>query len=294
VTRAAKVAYRQGGSIYVADEDGGSPKQVTQAADGVFALSPDGHTLAVARGGSLLVYDVASGKLNFSALAEKVPPVWLPDSSAVMFMRVGTDGAPRIYRVPSSGGSEVALGTGVEVAVSPNGADLALLPSADSGGPLLLSRNGGPFTPVTVPGGDPLEVAFGGGRLFVSTISASQGGEIWSLSPDGSDATRLVKPGSGSEKGATFGRLLVSPSGSSLLYAAESDDGYSRMWIVPAAGGTPLSLSSRRDNYPLQWSISGKEILFIEGNAFQGEPTSLLRVSPSGSRRLSLVSGAGL
>ena len=77
----------------------------------------------------------------------------------------------------------------------------------------------------------------------------------------------------------------------SLLYAAESDDGYSRMWLVPTAGGTPFALSSRRDNYPLQWSVSGKEILFIEGNAFQGESTALYHVSPTGSRRLLLVSG---
>ena len=66
------------------------------------------------------------------------------------------------------------------------------------------------------------------------------------------------------------------------------------MWVVPTAGGTAFSLSTRRDNYPLQWTVSGKDILFIEGNAFQGENTSLYHVSPTGTRRLQLVAGAGL
>ena len=53
------------------------------------------------------------------------------------------------------------------------------------------------------------------------------------------------------------------------------------MWLVPITGGSPVSLSSRRDDYPLKWSVSGKDILFIEGNAFQGESTALFHMSPT-------------
>ncbi len=296
VVRAAKVAYRLGGKIYVADEDGGSARAVTSAADGQYALSPDGSTLALTRAGSLALYDVATGELAYSGVAEAVQPVWLPDSSAVMFMRVAADGVAQIYRVSPSGGEQLVVGAGSSAAVSPNGATIALLPTLGSTATpqVLVSRNGEAFEAVSVSGGDPIAIALSNNRLYVSTISPSGGGMIWSFALDGSDARQLVKSGSSADKGATFGRMLPSQNGLSLLYAAESDDGYSRMWLVPTAGGTPFALSSRRDNYPLQWSVSGKEILFIEGNAFQGESTALYHVSPTGSRRLLLVSGAGL
>jgi Tol biopolymer transport system component len=294
--RAAKVAFRLGASIYVADEDGGSAKAVTQAPDGQYALSPDGLTLALVRDGGIALYDVDTGKLAYSGLAEPVKPVWLPDSSAVMFVRVDADGAAQILRVSPTGGEGALVGAGSNVAVSPNGANIALLPPFGSTATpqVLVSRNGGAFTPVAVSGGDPIGIALGNNRLFVSTISAVEGGAIWSFALDGSGAKQIVSPGTSADKGATFGRMLLSPDGLNLLYAAESDDGYSRMWLVPTAGGSPFSLSSRRDDYPLLWSVSGKDILFIEGNSFQGESTALYHVSPTGTRRLMLVSGAGL
>ena len=296
IVRAPKVVFRLGQWVYVADEDGGSSRAVTQSVDAQFSLSPDGRTLALARTGSITLYEVDGGKLVYSGAAEAVRPVWLPDSSAVMFMRVGVDGAAQVYRVSGTGGLEVLLGTGSDMAVSPNGEVVALLPASGSTPTpkVLVSRGGAEFTPVSVSGGDPIGIALGDKRLYVSTISAAEGAAIWSLGLDGSDKRQLVKPGSTAEKGATFGRMLPSPDGVSLLYAAESDDGYSRMFVVPAAGGTPFSLSSRRDNYPLLWSVSGKDILFIEGNAFQGESTALYHVSPTGTRRLMVVSGAGL
>jgi Tol biopolymer transport system component len=296
IVRAAKVAYRLGGSLYVSNEDGGSARAVTPAADGQYALSPDGATLALARSGSVTLYDVDTGKMTFSGLAEAVQPVWLPDSSAVMYMRVGADGIAQIYRVSPAGADELVVGTGSSVAVSPNGATIALLPPLGSTATpqVLVSRNGEAFSAVPVPSGDPIGIALGNNRLYISTMSPAEGGSIWSVALDGSGAKQLVKPGSAGDKGATFGRMLPSPDGLSLLYTAESDDGYSRMWLVPTAGGTPSALSSRRDNYPLMWSLSGKEILFIEGNSFQGETTALYHVGPTGSRRLMLVNGAGL
>ncbi len=294
--RASKIAFRLGSTVYVADEDGGSARAVVQAADGPFALSPDGRALALTRAGNVTVYDVETGLPSFSGPAESVQPEWLPDSSAVMFMRVGADGVPQMFRVSSTGGPETLVGTGSGSVSSPDGAILALLPAPGSTATpqVLVSKNGGAFQTVDVPSGDPIEVTLSNSRLFVSTISTSSGAAVWSFALDGSDRKQLVKPSSAAEKGSTFGRLLLSPDGASLLYAEESDDGYSRMWLVPVAGGTPVSLSPRRDSYPLKWSVSGKEILFIEGNAFQGESTALFHVSPAGTRRLMVVSGAGL
>ncbi len=114
----------------MADEDGGSARAVAQAADGPFALSPDGRTLALTRAGSITVYDVETGLPAFSGPAESVQPEWLPDSSAVMFMRVGADGVPQMFRVSSDGGPETLVGTGSSAVSSPDGAILALLAGA--------------------------------------------------------------------------------------------------------------------------------------------------------------------
>jgi len=296
VVRAARIAFRMGSAIHVADENGGSSRKVAAAVDGEFSLSPDGLTLAVARAGNLALYRVDTGKLLFSAAGEAVPPVWLPDSSAVMFMRVGGDGSPEILRVSSSGGREALVGAGANMAVSPDGKVLVLVPALGStpAPRLLVSEGGAPFVSVPVEGGDPLSVALANNRMFVSTVSATNGSSIWSFKLDGTDARRLVRPNSAIEKGATFGRMMLSPDGATLLYAAESDDGYSRMFVVPTKGGSPLSLSSARDDYPLRWSVSGTDILFIEGNAFQGEATALYHSSATGARRLMVLNGAGL
>ena len=294
--RVAKIAFRKASAIHVADEDGGSARPVASAADGAFALSPDGQTLAVTRSGNVALYGVTNGRLAFSARGEAVAPVWLPDSSAVLFVRGGADGAAQVYRVSSSGGTEILIGEGSGMAVSPDGEVIVLVPALGSVTTprVLVSRSGAAFAPIPVQGGDALAVDVSNDRIFVSTTSASVDSGIWSMSLMGSDPRQLVEPGSSAEKGATFGRLELSPDGSKLAYAAESDDGYSRMFVVPAKGGTPFSLSFGHDDYPLGWSVSGKEIFFIEGNAFQGESTSLFHVSPSGSRRLLLVNGAGL
>ena len=108
----------------MADEDGGSSARRDVGGDGQYALSPDGSTLALTRAGSLALYDVATGELAYSGVAEAVQPVWLPDSSAVMFMRVAADGVAQIYRVSPSGGEQLVVGAGSSAAVSPNGATI--------------------------------------------------------------------------------------------------------------------------------------------------------------------------
>ena len=72
------------------------------------------------------------------------------------------------------------------------------------------------------------------------------------------------------------------------------DDGYSRFSVMPAKGGTPVKLWLRRDNYFLQWSADSSWLYLIEGNAFQGESTSLYRVGRTGQGRRLLVQGASL
>jgi hypothetical protein len=109
---------------------------------------------------------------------------------------------------------------------------------------------------------------------------------------DGSRGRTIVGAAAAS-RAVTFGDLLLAPDGGELVYAEHGDDGYSRMFAVAAGGGVPVSLCVRRDCYPLRWAADGQSVLFIEGNAFQGDATALMRVAPSGQSRRLLVDGAG-
>jgi hypothetical protein len=57
---------------------------------------------------------------------------------------------------------------------------------------------------------------------------------------------------------------------------------------------TPLALSIRRDTYPLRWASDARNLFIVEGNAFQGEKTSVIRVSEGGLGRTVVVEGGGL
>ena len=66
------------------------------------------------------------------------------------------------------------------------------------------------------------------------------------------------------------------------------------MFAMQPSGGRPVKLSILRDDYILGWTSDGTEILFIEGNQLQGEPTRLMAVRPDGSKRRVVIDGAGL
>lgn len=291
IQRAARIAYRSGGSVYVAAEDGSGAKVVAPLARGPFALSPDGTVVAAVDDGKLMLIPVG-GKAIVAGSADAVAPVWMPDSSAVLFVRTAGAGTQQVFSMSRAGGRERLVGQGALAAVSADGSVVALLPA--DGGAVSVSRRGGRFSAVKITGGDPIAVALGTDRMFVSTLSAAGQSAIWSMGFDGSNARQLVGPGSAADKGATYAQLLPAPDGSRLLYTAESDDGYSRMWMISVVTGAPAAITSRRDSYPLGWNASGSAIFFIEGNAFQGEETVLLSVSPDGSRRRTVVVGATL
>jgi len=292
-----RLAYHNGSAFYVATEDAKS-SAIVHVTSVSYALSPDGHSVAAVEGGKLLVTSVgqhtsASSPVLPGLPADNVVPVWMPDSSAVLFIRPDSAGVPYVWRftLETSAAAQVCLGSGV--AVSPDGHTIVAMPTGDSSA-LVVWTDTGKARSVSVPSGDPVAVALGNDRLFVSTVSVAGDSGLWSLAMDGSDKRRLAYTGASDDMSATFGELLLSPDGSKLLYAADGDDGYSRLRVVPTAGGDPVKISGRRDGYAIRWSPGGKRIYFVEGNAYQGQATSLCYISPNGRGRTVLVAGAGI
>lgn len=289
--RAALVAFRLDGAVCVAGEDGSAVRQVLASADGPFSLSPDGRTLALVDSEMLKLIDVATGKTDQVGAAEPDVPVWAPDSSVALFVRagdghVGTD----VWRVARTGGGARKLVAGSEPGFSANG---KVVVAVGQDGAVVVSRDGHAFKSVRVPG-SPTGVATDGSRLLVALADAEgAAASIVRCGLDGSAVTQVAGPPSSADaRMASYGSLMLSPDGSWLVFAAESDDGYSRMFSVKASGGQVESLSYRRDDYPHGFDAAGDSVYFVEGNAFQGDATALWRVDCDGGDRSLVVSGA--
>lgn len=295
-TRAARIAYRLDGVLYVSAEDGSGAAQVTASTAGPFSLSPDGATIALVEGETLKLVKTGSGAVVSAGPAEEVTPVWMPDSKAVLFARsVSGHSGAEVWRVGADGAGAVRLGAAAGMAVSADGSVVALVqgPSDTAGGVVWVSRRGAKTVAVKLSG-SPTAVGVSADRMWVAMTDAGGANpRIVTAALDGSGERQVAgAPPGVVGRMVAYGDVEVSPDGRYLVFCAGSDDGYSRMYSVRTDGGDPVSLSVRRDDYCRGFSATGEYFYFLEGNAFQGEPTALWRVSPDGTRRFLVVDGA--
>lgn len=291
----ATFAFHLGLTLYVANEDA-SRIVPAKVPEDVYRLSPDGAAVAAVRSGRMVVVAVGSGAVRDVGPAVEVAPVWTSGSRSVLFVRSTPRSARQVWRAPRDGSPASKVGPGEGMAVSPDGRIIALLPERGSSAASAVDivREGRAAGSLAVATGSPVAIALSNDHVFVSTISRSGESVVLSMRLDGSDSRRLVGPTLDSDKTVTFGRLILSPDAKSLAYTTNGDDGYSRLWVVPVAGGSAVQITSRRDGYPLGWTSDSSAILFIEGNSFQGEQTALWRAYIHGLGRKMLVSGARL
>lgn len=289
-TRAPRIAYRLGTTLYVANEDGTAPSPVARIAEGPYALAPDGLTLAVVTEGRLKLIDTTTGAQVDAAAATEVQPVWMPDSSAVVYAIKSGRGLMRdIRRIGRDGSGDVSLRLGSAASVSPNGEVVAILAVEETSGSVFVSRSGGPFKRVSAGAGVPTAVAAGDDRVYVG-MSGKDDAWIASVGLDGR-ATRLTGAPAG-EVPAVWGALCLSPNGTHLGAVAEGDDEYSRVSVLSLSEKSMTAISLRRDGYARCWSADGRSFFYVEGNAYQGESTVLYRVAPDGTGRRVVATGA--
>jgi hypothetical protein len=299
--RAKRIAFRLGGTLYVADEDGTGAAPVARIDSGPYALSPDGFTIAAVSGGRLRLVDVASGAAIDagpafdSGLALGECPAWAPDSSHLIYVRsAAIDGSGDVWRVGRDGRGAKRLASGGMPSVSPTGHVVAVTAAADEmdseAGAVLVSQ-GGVFRRVVVKGGRPTALAVGDDRLYVGVLGVDGTSRIVAMGLDGTGAADISGPPPDSPR-ATWGALRLSPTGRRLAAVATGDDQYSRIGIIDLSTETYHSLHLRRDGYPKCWSSTGRYLYYVEGNTYQGEATTLMRVERDGTGRRALVTGA--
>ncbi|MDH4140594.1 MAG: hypothetical protein OEV43_08495 [Coriobacteriia bacterium] len=289
VTQAPFVAYRLDDGVWVAREDGTAAKLVTGEKVGGFSLSADGRSLAhVDTSGKNAVVafkDVASGNVSVTGLVTKYPNTafaWLANGDVVC---VKDDS--HLAKVSSSDGAIAEIPMAAERPVfgaSPDGETLAFLGPDDR--TLTLRFEDGSTRTHVVDG--LLDVAVGYDRVFLSLAGPVR---IESMRFDGSGRERIVGLPK-SEMDGVWGELQVSPAGDRIVFSELSDDGYSRTYAARVDGGGMRRLWVRRDTYTVRWLSDSSGVLFIEGNAWQGEPTKLMSVGVDGTGRSVLVEDA--
>jgi hypothetical protein len=298
--RAPLIAYRAGGAVWVSGEHGGTPRSAyTAAGPGVFSLSPDGLVLAYvdASAGVLRLIDLTSGRNTPVGPAVALRPDWAADSSFVAYTRpAGAGRSEEVCRVAASGGAAVPLVTGWKARVMPGSSIVAAAPAPPLSptGPVALLSDGRKVTLAGTARSD--EVCPDVGGVFWVDVGAgsdvAQPSIRW-VRYDGK-GSRTVVPQPAATTRVTFAGLTLSPDGKWLVYSEIGDDGYSRLFAVPAAGGAPVTLSPRYDGYAMNWSADGIELFFVEGNALQGEATRVSAVHPDGTAHRIVVEGGGL
>lgn len=287
--RAPVVAYRRDGWLCMTAEVDPAEKRLVRSSAGPFALSPDGVTLAW--------IDEASGRLGLTdtvrgvsvtvgpALASSQPS-WAADSSRVVYTAPG----PAAMRVRTDGTGAETLFDGTGAVCASSGGSIVGI-SATAPDELVVWHGGG--RTVRIGAGAPVAaVVADGARVYFATRPAvTERSRIRSIAPDGTDLRDLASA-SASVKPVMIDDLRLAPDGGTLAYVERGDDGYARVFTVRQDGGTPLPLPGRRDCLLVGWGADGKTLLVIEGNALQGEVTSLARVRPDGTARTVLIRGA--
>ena len=107
-------------------------------------------------------------------------------------------------------------------------------------------------------------------------IAFCYAGDIWTVSREGGDATRLTA-GVGSKCDPYF-----SPDGQWIAYTAEYY-GNPDVFVIPAAGGQPRRLTSHPSfDAVTGWTPDGKSVLFVSGRSSAVDPPRLFTVPLAG------------
>lgn len=311
IVRSARIAFRLGGNIWVAGEDGLGRKQVVSTAAGAFSLSPDGRTIVVmanssssGSGGGAVLVDVDTGAQSAIPLALDLP-TWSPDSSWLAYTASasvsGSTHAHAIRRRNRDGsGDALVLSGAAGPSISPDGKFVAysshLQGSSSATGPVsAYDLNLRTTVSLKATKGASSYAFASGGALYFSIGGTNGwlGMENKSFSKDTAAGTRLATLPSPDLAPAP--QLFPSPDGSKVMFAMLGDGNRSHVFVADAAAKkiTPMQPRLDIDAAPIAWMLDGSGVLDVEGNFDTGK-TDLYQYRPDGTHRALVVTGAGL
>ena len=221
---------------------------------------------------------VAYERIERLGHTQHLVPAFSPDPEFELFLHepfvsFSPDGARLIF---SQYGERTSNATGL-ASSNPMDASLEIMAVDGSGQRTLFHREGASaFSAVWSPAGDAIALSFG--RYFRPAGLPSA--PIGVIDPDGSDLRLVV------DDEVNNGFPSWSPDGEHLVFK-----GGRRLYVVPAAGGSPVALTGPDyySNFP-QWSPDGERIMFTSN---LGGDFDLYTVRPDGTdvRRLTHAAG---
>ncbi len=212
-----RIVYQHGNQIYVMNADGSNKKNLTNNAawnDGDPAWSPDGSKIVFAsyENGPLNVWTMnadGSHRTALTAGGSDTDPVWSPDGSKIAFAS-RRDGNWEIYVMKADGSNQVNVTNNVaddrHPAWSPDGAT----------------------------------IVFSSARAHPHSV----GGDLWFMSPDGSNLVPFDHHPAGYSDGDY---PAFSPDGTQVVFAANIGTGSLQLWTAPV-GGTDTRLTNDPGN----------------------------------------------
>jgi Tol biopolymer transport system component len=245
--------------VYRIEPDGTGLLDLTPDADGAVPdWSPDGTWIAFAsnREGEPGVYLMGADGSSPVRLADGGTPVWSPDGSRIAYSTpdgvtvMTADGSDPVVLTPgyapawSPDGSTIAFTRPGQCAADICGVDLYLM-DADGSAIRKLTSNSNPFDRWLYPSWSP------DGTLIAFTrqcclFGGNQSG-VGTIEPSGGLPSRVYG-------GAAQGKPVWSPDGSTLVFAAQQEDGTTELMLMPSRGAPAAVLaSSPGSEYPGSW-----------------------------------------
>ena len=268
------------------------------SATGDYALSPDGKTLVAQQGASSYVLVDTTSGTQISLVGPVELPSWSPDSSWLAYTAGSAMSGYSIRHVNRDGTMDSLVATaGAEPQIAPDGHRVAFTTSLDpsSTAPLQVYDTSTKVLRAIPNGKGAQQFAWapGGALFFVKDSIGSVPGWL-GMTDTTLSKTSVIASLTVNNPPVSSGPLFPSPDGSKVLFALTGDDGYSRLEIADVAAKKITAPMTRYDIYPMGWLLDGSAVLYIDGNAIQGEATSLYRMRPDGTQRTLVVKGAGL
>jgi Tol biopolymer transport system component len=245
--------------------------------------------VAVESNGDILLVDPVTGERTVAVGGPTLDtaPMFSHDGTRLAFLRE-TDGGRSLWMADSDGSNPRQLAAGLTLDASPadwapDGSLIALNDVIDGRPSITIVPTDGTGTAKTLDLGMPVEGAMfrppdGSEILYRGTAPSGFG--LYAVRPDGTGVRKLTTSNGMNEWDALF--FEWSPDGKQVAYQWREGDGDMLLYVLPAEGGTPRSISTI-ESVGVQWSPDGKTIAFIDEDDLGARHVHVVAADGSGS-----------
>jgi Tol biopolymer transport system component len=245
--------------------------------------------VAVESNGDIFLVDPITGERTIAVGGATIDtaPLFSRNGSRLAFLRE-VDGGRSLWMADADGTGQHQLAAGLSLEVSPvdwspDGRLIALNDAIDRLPSIIIVPTDGTGAAKTLDLGMPVEGAMfrppdGSEILFRGTSSAGFG--LYAIRPDGTGQRKLTTSNGMNQWDALY--FGWSPDGSQVAYQWREGGGDQLLYVAPAEGGTPRSISTV-ESVGVQWSPDGKTIAFIDGDGAGARHVQVVAADGSGS-----------